>query len=624
MSWKTTAVLAALLGVSLIVYFAWNPVPPIVTEEERKLLDITAQDLVRIEIARKGESPVTIERGKDAVGDFWRLAPSGHPADPGAVQKMVFGLERYSRTTGIDSSKPEVAPSITGLEAPRFVVTFHAADRRRTLKFGASPPTNTEVVFFQLEGDPKVYTVEKETAEAFDRPAVQLRSKQLARFVPHAAVEVETAFRFVVSRQGQPKTIEYEKSTFERVEEGVERGWFLTRPQREKLDDLVVNRLVTDLAGLAVDSFEPPGNPVIQGLEHPEFIVSIRLFKSPNPVVVHFGGLADGGKKRWVRIPGSGEVGLIPSARYDALPRQRGDFRSKVLYQFSKEMVRTLEVEADGLGRLLIERRETRREGDPVAAVSWEVLEPKGARIRREKVEPYVRDVLAARIEEFVGATDFAQIKQDSPLVSMTVETSDLKKQRVLFKAAGNNAWGRKEGVDEVFTVMPSYVKLLQLLDLALLQEEVFNAPRQDLRKIEFDGKFSGNLQPIHYALELDERTGKWAFVDPAFKGTEADPQRVAGFLTMLSFISADGGRFVGRDAETLRKFRLDDLKAPARLTIWHKGGPREGVTILISDNQNPQPALFTYFARRADGPAVFRIVSQLVEALKKPPVKAE
>ncbi len=585
-------------------------------------MPVDAQSLVRIEIARKGESPFFIERGKDAVGDFWRLAPSGRAADPAAVQKMIYGLDRFSKTSIADA-----APSAAGLESPRVVVTFHAADRKSAIRIGGSSPTNTEMVYVQLEGDPAVYRADKDTAGAYDLPASDLRSRQLVRFVPHRAMRLETRFRFLVSRQGRPPAVEYEESTIERVESGSERGWWLTKPYREKLDDRLVNRFVSDLAGLQAEAYEAEGDLKGKELDQPELEVTVRIHDNPTPVSLRFGGPADRGKRRWVQVPGSGEVALIPEGRYsgpNGLPRQRGDLRSRILYSFSKDQVRTLEIEADGLGRLLIERRETRREGDPVPTVAWEVLEPKGARIRREKVEPYVRDVLAAGIESFVGATDFAQIKQDSPLVTMTVVTTDGRKQRVLFKAAGNHAWGRKEGIQEVFEVLPSYVKLLQLLELAVLRDEVFNVPRDDLRRIEFDAKFSGNLQPIRYILELDGRTGKWAFVDPAFKGPEADPQKVAGFLTMLSFIGAEQGKWVGRGPATLGKYRLNDPSAPARLTIWHEGGPKDGVTILISDNQSPQPATFMYFARRTDSPAVFRIVSQLVESLKRPPVKSD
>jgi hypothetical protein len=622
MNWKSTAVLAALLAVSLGVYFGWNPAPPVLTKEERKLLETTANTLDRIEIARRGEAPLLIERAKDAVGEFWRLSPSGRPADPAAVQKMIYGLDRFSKTSAAD-----VSLSAAGLEAPRTSVTFHAAGRKETVRIGGSSPTNTESIFVQLEGDPKVYRIDKDTAESYDRPAADLRSKQLVRYVPHKATGLEMRFRFTVRRQNEPPKVEYEESTIERVETGIERGWWLTKPYREKLDDRLVNRFVSDLASIQVEAYEADGDLKAKELDQPELLVSVRLHETPHPVSLEFGGPAERGKRRWVRIPGSGEVALIPESRYtgpNGLPRQRGDLRSRVLYSFSKDQVRTLEIEADGLGRLLIERKETKREGDPVPTVSWDVLEPKGVRIRKERVEPYVRDVLSASIEQFVGATDFGQIKQDSALVTMTVETTDGKKQRVLFKAAGNNAWGQKEGIQEVFEVLPSYVKLLQLLELAVTPEEVFSVPRTDLRRIEFDAKFAGNLQPIRYILELDPRTGKWGFADPAFKGTEADPQKVTGFLTMLSYIGAEQGRWVGRDPATLGKYRLNDLTAPARLTLWHEGGPKDGVTILISDNQSSQPGSFMYFARRADGPAVFRMVSQIVETLKQVPVKKD
>jgi hypothetical protein len=618
-NWKPTAALAALLALALVVYFAWNPVPPVLTKEERKLSAIPSGELVRIEVARRGEAPFVVERAKDSVGDYWRLSPSGLAADPAAVQKMIFGLDRFLRSSAVDPSRPDAAPSATGLDAPRVSVTFDGGGRKETYRFGSSSPTNTESVFVRLEGDPAVYRVDRDTAGAYDRPPADLRSKQLLRFVPHRAVAVEAKFRFTVGRPGQAPKVEYEESSIEKVETGVERGWWLVKPHREKLNDLVVNRLLSDLSNLQADSFDPASDEKARELDQPEFVVSVRLFENPNPVTLHFGGPADGVRKRWAQVPGSREHALVQAVKYKDLPKQRGDFRSRILYTFSKEQVKTLEVEADGLGRLVIERRETRKEGGPVPSVTWEVLEPKGIRIRKEKVEPYVRDVLAAGIEGFVGSMDFRQVKPDSPFVTMSVETTDGKKQRASFKTTGSSAWGQKEGVDEVFEVLPSYVKLLQLLELALLQEEVFNVQRTDLRKFEFRAKFKGQ-EPIQYAVELDVRSGKWMISGPGGAPVPANADRAGGFLTMLSYIAADQGRYVGRDAATLEKYRLNEPVAPARLTIWHEGGPKEGTTILISDNQSTQPATFMYLARRADSPAVFRVVSQLVEALKLPP----
>jgi hypothetical protein len=57
MNWKSTAVLAALLAVSLGVYFGWNPAPPVLTKEERKLLETTANTHDRIEIAGRPTRP---------------------------------------------------------------------------------------------------------------------------------------------------------------------------------------------------------------------------------------------------------------------------------------------------------------------------------------------------------------------------------------------------------------------------------------------------------------------------------------------------------------------------------------------------------------------------------------
>jgi hypothetical protein len=51
----------------------------------------------------------------------------------------------------------------------------------------------------------------------------------------------------------------------------------------------------------------------------------------------------------------------------------------------------------------VIERRETKKE-DPVPAVTWELLEPKGLRVDPGRVEAFVANVMAYRITDFWGA----------------------------------------------------------------------------------------------------------------------------------------------------------------------------------------------------------------------------
>src|SRR6185436_9965235 len=156
-------------------------------------------------------------------------------------------------------------------------------------------------------------------------------------------------------------------STYERFEEGLERGWYLTKPHRERMEDHAVQKLITDLSSLQAAEYQPDRTPTEQGLVEPEAKVSMVVAGEDQPIVVHFG--AERGKNRWVGLPGSGETALVESFRYAELPLQRNNFRIKTIFPFSIELVRKMEIEVKDLGRVVLDRIETKKEGETVATV---------------------------------------------------------------------------------------------------------------------------------------------------------------------------------------------------------------------------------------------------------------
>ncbi|HYE99951.1 MAG TPA: DUF4340 domain-containing protein, partial [Planctomycetota bacterium] len=408
MNWKSTIVLAALFAVALALYLLTGPgtaKPP--EDRERVLGGLEIERLTRIEIARRGEPAWFVERATDSVGDHWRVAPPiDRPADAERVKKMIYSTDRFRRGGAIDPASPEAAPAVTGLADPRVVVTFYSGDRKETVRFGKSPPTHSEAVFFQKDGDPSVYLCELDVLQAYDASPADLRVREVLRYAPHQIVKVELKRKFLVARGKDPKDrrVEFETSVLEKVEEGPQRGWFLVEPYRERLDDLRVGRLVTDLATLRAEEIRRLDDPKSMGLDVPLVSVALHVKGRPEPLRLDFGDAVEHGKWRAATVPGSGEVLLVPDYRYDALPTERKHLRSDALFPFSRDAVRTFEVEAPGKGRVKIERRETKREGDLVPVVAWELAEPAGLRINKDKVEPFVARIMGGyRITDFLG-----------------------------------------------------------------------------------------------------------------------------------------------------------------------------------------------------------------------------
>ncbi len=618
-SWRLTAVFAGLLAVLSAVYFLSKPpaTTPTAELESPRVVDLLAERVSKIEVDRKGTA-LTFERATDTVGEYWRIAGAkSHAAESSLVQQMLFGLDRFVKAGALDPGKPETAPEITGLGDPRMTVAFTADGRREVLRFGKSPPTNTTAVFYQREGDPKIYLVSVDTFEAYNKPLFQYRAKALARYSPHRIAKVLLEFKFLRPQgKGKPDLVEYERSTMERFEQGMERGWYLTQPHREKLDDHKVQALVTGLASLQAGEYQPAGDPKEQGLDEPQARVSLWMAGDERPIVIHFGGLAERGKKRWVCQPGAGEVALYDSFRYDELPVQRNHLRISAIFPFSGELVKRLELEAKDLGKVVLERRELKKEGEAVGTLKWEVVEPKDLRVESERLEAFVGQVVVQDILGFLGAQDFKLVGLENPPIRLTVVTKEGKTHSCGFSVAAQG-FMRKEGVDEIFEVRGDFVRMLQRLELNFISPEMFNVPRDHLHHFSFEGRFSGDL-PVSYALKLDEGTRKWQFSDPVLKGKEVDPNLLAGILAGMNYIKADS--LIGRDEALLKKYRLmDERTAPAVLKITYEKGIAD---LYISDNLSNVPGQSMHYARFKDNRTVFQINAVFVASLKKAPVK--
>jgi hypothetical protein len=621
MSAKTTIVLAAAAALLGLAWLLASPPPGRASkaEDSRLVTEFRPEQVEAVSILRKEGPEIRAVRAKDVAGEYWRLeAPVDHPADPASVQQLLFALDRLLKTASFEPGRPEAAPPLTGLDDPRLKVSYRGAGAEVRLRFGKAPSTNAKAVFVQREDDPRIYLADVDTFEHFNKPAWQYRSKAVLRFPTHAVVGLEVEHKFTrKTSKDDPETVEYERSVLERVDQGADRGWWLAEPYRERLDDHKAGYLVRALGELEASEFQPESGLAGKGLDQPQVRISIRLNGVETPVRIAFGGAAEGGRRRWVHAPGSKELARIDEALYEKLPVQRKHFRRDALFEAGQEQVRTLEVSAAGLGGIRIERREMKREGEPVPEVSWEVLEPAGLKVDKERLEVFVANLLVQRIQDFLGPQDSRLARLDPADATTVLTTKDGRTYRHHF-GLGVDGFARKEGVDEVFTVRPELVKILRRLELNFLHPEIFNVPRDAIREFSFESKDPGRLEPLFYRLRRDPARKAWRFVDPANASRVPDEDRLGGLLTMLNYIKAE--TFIDQDAETSAKHRLDPAKAPARLTLWWEGGPEGGADFLISADLSDKPTKPVYYARRADQKAVFQINALLVETLKRAP----
>lgn len=617
MSWRFTAVLAALLAVALGVYFlgpSGSGGPP---EDPRLIAHMSPASLLRLEIARKGEPAFVIERGRDVAGEHWRVGTM--VVDDPALREIVSAFDRFTTAGALAPGSPEAAPAVTGLEAPRLAVTFQSVDKRDTLRFGKAPPTNSNAVFFQKDGDPRVFLAEAGAVAAFDKTPNQLRERRLLRYAPHTIARVVLRCRFTVARGKDPKdvAVEIEESVVERATEGSEKGWHLVKPHKEKLDDLRVQRLITELSSMPVAGYQEAGDAKAKGLEPPEVEVLLYPANSETPLVARFGASTDDNRRRIATVPGMPDWALVEERRFADLPTQRKHLRSDLIFEFTKEQLKSFSIRAPGAGNLRIERRESKRDNDPLPAVSWELAEPAGIRINKDKIEPFVGSFLFQRVTDFPGVIeDLKSLRLDPADATVEVELKDGAKKVYRFGSPVNAGYLKRDGVAEIFAVQPELVRLLRRVELSLLHEEMYNVPITALREFTFEAKSRGSLEPVYYTLRRSPGSKGWDFADAKNQGKKPSAQWAGDLAVMMNFIRADEGVFAGRDEETVAKLGLGDGQAPARLRILADAEPRD-FELLISENQSEKAGRYVYYARVKGSSVVFKLGATLVEALK-------
>ena len=623
MNWKGTAALGALLAVALGFYLFHSPsggsrdgAAP--GPRQNKLFpELGGKQLERIEILRKGETVTTVERVSDSMGEYWRLAPPvDKPADLAVLQQMILNLERFVSTGGMQPGSPGTEPAITGLEDPRLIVTFHGPHGLKgSVRFGKQPPTNTSALFFQKEGDPRIFLATQEVFDAYDRPATAIRLKQMARFAPTQAVKVEFAQKIVRFRQGPPATttVEMEVSTLERLQEGLERGWWFTAPHREKADDLAVMTLVTDLSALPILDWRPAGDIKEQGLDDPgvEERVSIWLYGRTAPIVLKFGNLAEGKLRRYAHVEGSGEVSRVEESRHVQLFRRgRNGFRIRTLFPFGRDSVKSFRIEVAGLGKIQIARNERKDPDTGLVTVWFELLEPKGLKVDREKMEQFVGAVVNMKIEEFLGEQDLKTARLDPGELTLSIETRDGKAHVCRF----TDQFMCREGLREVFSVDPNMVGIMKNMELNFMHPEIYNVRRESLREFTFESRGGGEV-PVSYTMRFNPTDGRWRYLKPdSVAGKEPPGDLLSGVTAIMNYIQAES--FIGHDPATTAKYKLDEQNAPSRLTVRTDDG--KSTVFLFTENQSDKPTRFIYYARMDPSSVVFQIHAPFVDGLRR------
>ncbi len=293
------AVVVAALAAFLYFYGRDLPSSDELAQRAKHVLDFKKDQVTRIAIDTDGRTVVlekqaaapaaTAADGKDAAAGSaaaaatppgagaaaadWRIVrPLAARADAGAVEALLDSLASLDHTRILDA----VVPGQVGLDRPRAVVALTVAGKpaATVLRVGAAVPTGGEMIV-GVSGRPQAYVVGDALLGDLRKKPGDWRDHQLF----HG--DRDRVERLSWTTAGGPRVALAKRGD----------GFWLESPLVDRADRDQVEKLLTDLTGLAAEHFlDPPAPPAAQlGLEPPQTALEAVVNGQPAPFVVQLG-----------------------------------------------------------------------------------------------------------------------------------------------------------------------------------------------------------------------------------------------------------------------------------------------------------------------------------------------
>ncbi|MEI6876938.1 MAG: DUF4340 domain-containing protein, partial [Spirochaetota bacterium] len=198
-----------------------------------KLLELPEDQIVQVELKKKGGDTTTIKRGGDGK---WQLtSPQVFPVDQDAAKSLAGAFNPLSSDKLIEEKAADVTQY--GLAAPSMEVTLTKKDgKTQKVLLGDDTPTGS-AVFAKLDGDARVFTVANFSKSNIDKTTKDLRDKRLMTF------DSDKLARFELTVKGQ--SLEFGKNG--------KGEWTIVKPKPMRADNFAVEDLAKKIKDAKMD-----------------------------------------------------------------------------------------------------------------------------------------------------------------------------------------------------------------------------------------------------------------------------------------------------------------------------------------------------------------------------------
>lgn len=307
---------------------------PVLAYRSRRVLDVAAADLKRIEVRYAGDRFVLVK--EDAA---WKLTePVRAVADAARAKQLADELGRLESVEFVKDQPTEAELKTYGLSSPAVEATLSGADPKKkahTLAVGVQRPGKQDY-FARLDAGP-VFAVKKELHDQLARPSLAYRPLQLWNLPPNDVVEVN------VQRGG---------ATYRLRRAG--KGWALSGPFDAPAVPEEAEDLAADLARLRAEKFAAHATKDLArfGLEKPVVRVEF-VTRGGTKHAVAVGKPVAGGKGRYARAE-DGAIIVLNDRTVSLLDRGALDLLDRDLLSLNVKAID--KVQFGGAGPFVLEK----------------------------------------------------------------------------------------------------------------------------------------------------------------------------------------------------------------------------------------------------------------------------
>jgi hypothetical protein len=302
-------------------------------QEAKRILRLEADSVTALEMPLEdGGGTARLERDP-ADFDRWHLAaPIEYPADSSVVSGILSTLTGLESEEVIEDPPEDLTPFGLAEDAPTLRVSLKEGESR-VLRLGEKTPLGSSR-YLQLEGDPRLFTVEDWRTSTL-RPTLRtLRDKRIVGPEP----EEVTALRILERGTLLAHLRRLERGSPEEAE--APSRWEIVEPIADAGDARRIERLLQDLRFLrAMEFVDEPGPLAGYGLDTPE--VTLELLAGEKRARLELGRKL---AKVYLRASGQPAVFEVPERALADIPRELFSYREKQVLRIDEQAARRIEL----------------------------------------------------------------------------------------------------------------------------------------------------------------------------------------------------------------------------------------------------------------------------------------